>query len=137
MAQHYKNESITLSRINVFTGWTGVNPKGNVAPGRMDQNLCSRLWIRHDRSAVRLQVADPIDMDGGGAGGGGGGGGGADADPDADDEFDFSYTITENNPTINNTTATTIYWSKFGIDSNAIFINRILLLIYIIWLSNK
>jgi alpha-mannosidase len=64
MAQHYKNESITLSRINVFTGWTGFNPKGNVAPGRMDQNLCNRLWTRRNRSAVRLQVADPIDMDG-------------------------------------------------------------------------
>jgi hypothetical protein len=60
MAQHYKNEGITLSRINVFTGWSGFNPKGDVAPGRMDQNLCGRLWTRRDRSAVRLGVSDQL-----------------------------------------------------------------------------
>jgi hypothetical protein len=58
MAQHYKNEGITLSRINVFTGWSGFNPKGNVAPGRMDQNLCGRLWTRRDRDAVQLSIAE-------------------------------------------------------------------------------
>lgn len=59
MAQHYKNESITKSRIKVFLGWEAFNPKGNVAPGRMDQNLCSRLWTNHDRSAVKLSVSSP------------------------------------------------------------------------------
>lgn len=59
MAQHYKNEGITKSRVKVFLGWEGFNPKGNVAPGRMDQNLCGRLWTQRDRSAVSLAVASP------------------------------------------------------------------------------
>lgn len=29
----YKNRDISLARIGVTTGWTGFNPKGNVAPG--------------------------------------------------------------------------------------------------------
>jgi alpha-mannosidase len=53
----YKNRDITLARIGVTTGWAGFNPKGNVAPGRMDQNLCGRLWSRHDRNAVKISVA--------------------------------------------------------------------------------
>ncbi|CAN8064332.1 unnamed protein product [Agarophyton chilense] len=57
MAQHYKKPSITESRINVFLGWEAFNPKGNVPPGRMDQNLCGRIWHDHNRSAVCLSVA--------------------------------------------------------------------------------
>lgn len=52
----YKNRDITLARIAVTTGWTGFNPKGSVPPGRMSQNLCARLWTRHDRAAVSLAV---------------------------------------------------------------------------------
>lgn len=57
MAQHYKNEGITKSRVKVFLGWEHFNPKGNVAPGRMDQNLCGRLWTKFDREAVKISVA--------------------------------------------------------------------------------
>lgn len=57
MAQHYKNESITKSRVKVFLGWENFNPKGCVAPGRMDQNLCGRLWTQNNRSAISLAVA--------------------------------------------------------------------------------
>lgn len=59
MANLYKNEEITKSRLNVFLGWEHFNTKGNVAPGRMDQNLCGRLWTQHDRSCITLSVANP------------------------------------------------------------------------------
>lgn len=45
----------------MFLGWENFNPKGNVAPGRMDQNLCSRLWTGHNRTAVQLAVATTDD----------------------------------------------------------------------------
>lgn len=60
MAQHYKNENITKSRVKVFLGWEHFNPKGNVAVTRMDQNLCSRLWTQNNRAAVSMAVA-PVD----------------------------------------------------------------------------
>ncbi len=60
MAQHYKNENITLSRLRTFLGWENFSPKGNVAPGRMDQNLCGRLWGDLNRSAVKLSVAEAV-----------------------------------------------------------------------------
>ena len=59
MAQHYKKPDITKSRIKNFIGWQHFNPKGNVPPGRMDQNLCGRLWTRHCREAIDLSVASP------------------------------------------------------------------------------
>lgn len=59
MANLYKNEEITKSRLNVFLGWEHFNTKGNVAPGRMDQNLCGQLWTRHNRSCITLSSAGP------------------------------------------------------------------------------
>lgn len=57
MSQHYKNNSITKSRVKVFLGWENFNTKGNVAPGRRDQNILSKVWTCHDRSAINLRVA--------------------------------------------------------------------------------
>lgn len=59
MANLYKNEEITKSRLNVFLGWEHFNPRGNVAPGRMNQNLCGQLWTRLNRSCIKLSVANP------------------------------------------------------------------------------
>lgn len=56
MANIYKNDTITEGRVNVFLGWESFNPCGNVAPGRMDQNLCGRLWKPRDQSAVSVSV---------------------------------------------------------------------------------
>jgi len=41
--QQYKNERLTLERVEVFTGWKNFNTVSQ-APGRMDQNLLGRLW---------------------------------------------------------------------------------------------
>ena len=59
MAQHYKKEDITKSRVKVFLGWEHFNPLGNVPPNRKDQNLASRLWTSRSREAVSLSVASP------------------------------------------------------------------------------
>lgn len=57
MANIYNNETITTGRVNVFLGWEHFNPKGNVPPGRMDQNLCGRLWRDRSQSSIKLSVS--------------------------------------------------------------------------------
>lgn len=57
MAQYYKNESITKSRIQNFLGWENFNTKGNFSPNRKDQNLLSRVWTSQSQAAVQLSVA--------------------------------------------------------------------------------
>eukprot|EP00177_Eucheuma_denticulatum_P008677 GFKZ01015775.1.p1 GENE.GFKZ01015775.1~~GFKZ01015775.1.p1 ORF type:complete len:1183 (-),score=165.02 GFKZ01015775.1:2165-5713(-) len=57
MSQHYKNNSITKARVKVFLGWENFNTKGNVAPGRRDQNILSKVWTGHNRSSITLSVA--------------------------------------------------------------------------------
>lgn len=56
----YKNDTITESRVNVFLGWEHFNSLGNVAPGRMDQNLCGRLWTQKMRHCIKLSVSSPF-----------------------------------------------------------------------------
>lgn len=60
MAQHYKNDEITISRLKTFIGWENLNPKGNVAPGRMDQNVCGRLWENHQQDSIVLSKAESV-----------------------------------------------------------------------------
>lgn len=57
MAQYYKNESITKSRVEVFLGWENFNTKGNFPPNRKDQNLLSRVWTSQSRNSVQISVA--------------------------------------------------------------------------------
>ncbi|EME27109.1 alpha-mannosidase II [Galdieria sulphuraria] len=57
MAQHYKKESITLERLELFCGWKDFNTYGHVALGRRNQNLCGHLWKEESVDAIKdIQV---------------------------------------------------------------------------------
>lgn len=60
MAQHYKKESITRARVNVFLGWENFNTKGNVPPNRRDQNLFDKVWTKNDSSSIQISVCQNV-----------------------------------------------------------------------------